>query len=65
MLVDVTPVKALPRQVYLEELRGTKSLSKMALLQRGQRLSIQPVTAAEFRAVLRVASKEVATPAGS
>ncbi len=65
MLVDVTPVQALPRLVSLEELRGTKSLSKMALLQRGQRLSIQPVTGAEFRTVVRVAAKGPVTPAGS
>jgi predicted RNA-binding protein with PUA-like domain len=65
MLVDVTPVQALPRLVSLEELRGTKSLAKMALLQRGQRLSIQPVSASEFRTVLRVAAKGPATPAGS
>lgn len=65
MLVDVTPVEALPRFVSLDELRGTKSLAKMALLQRGQRLSIQPVAAAEFRTVRRIAAKRQATSAGS
>jgi len=65
MLVDVTPVESLPRFVSLDELRATKSLAKMALLQRGQRLSIQPVTAAQFRTVLRIASKSSATLAGS
>ena len=65
MLVDVTPVEALPRFVSLDELRSTKSLAKMALIQRGQRLSIQPVTAAEFRTVQRIAAKRPATSAGS
>ena len=60
ILVDVKPVEALPRFVSLEELRGAKSLSEMPLLQRGQRLSIQPVTAAQFRAVRKMASKKPA-----
>jgi len=65
VLVDVKPVEALSRFVPLEELRATKSLAGMALLQRGQRLSIQPVKAAEFRTVLRLASKRPAASAGS
>ena len=65
VLVDVTPVEALPRFVPLQELRATESLAEMALLQRGQRLSIQPVTGAEFRTIVRLASKRPAASAGS
>ena len=65
VLVDVTPVEALARFVPLEELRATESLAEMALLRRGQRLSIQPVTAAEFRAVLRLAAQGPVASAGS
>ena len=65
ILVDVKPVEVLPRFVPLEELRAAKSLSEMPLLQRGQRLSIQPVTAAQFRAVCRMASKKPAASSGS
>jgi predicted RNA-binding protein with PUA-like domain len=39
-------------------LAGTKGLEKMVLLQRGSRLSIQPVTAAEWRTVLKLAGIE-------
>jgi len=38
----------------LTELRGHKALEKMRLLQRGNRLSITPVTAAEWRAVMKL-----------
>ncbi len=65
LLAEVTPVQALPRFVSLEELRGTKSLAKRVLLQRGQRSTIQPVTAAEFRTEQRIAAKRPATSAGS
>lgn len=36
------------RAVSLDEIRATKGLEKMALLKKGQRLSIQPVTQREF-----------------
>lgn len=65
VLVDVKPVQALARFVPLAELRVTESLAGMALLRRGQRLSVQPVTAAEFDTVLRLAAQEPVAPAGS
>lgn len=49
--VPVEFVEKFPRLVPLEELRAKKALAEMLLLKRGQRLSIQPVTEAEFRAV--------------
>ena len=35
-------------------MRANKKLASMALVQRGQRLSVQPVTPAEWREVLRM-----------
>jgi len=52
--VDVQARRALPRFVTLEELRAKRSLAGMALLRRGNRLSVQPVTRAEWRTVLRL-----------
>lgn len=51
-LVDVQAVKKLKEFVPLDELRAQRSLAKMALLQRGQRLSVQPVTRAEWKRVV-------------
>jgi predicted RNA-binding protein with PUA-like domain len=58
-------LEAPPRPVSIDELRASKSLAKMSLSQRGQRLSVQPVTAAGFRTVLRIAAKRPVTFAGS
>jgi len=43
-MVDVKAVAAFPRLVTLAELKGVKGLEQMALLQKGSRLSVQPVT---------------------
>lgn len=51
-LVDVDFVEKLPRAVSLAELREDPALAKMLVVQKGQRLSVQPVTAAEFERVL-------------
>jgi predicted RNA-binding protein with PUA-like domain len=48
--VDVRFVAAFARLLSLDEIRGTPSLQTMILLQRS-RLSVQPVTAAQWRAV--------------
>jgi predicted RNA-binding protein with PUA-like domain len=45
----------LARAISLAEIRGTKELAEMALLRPGQRLSIQPVSKAEFDRVLKMA----------
>lgn len=44
------------REVSLSELRERKELQKMVLLQKGSRLSIQPVTEKEFRLVSKLGS---------
>jgi predicted RNA-binding protein with PUA-like domain len=50
--VEIEAVFAMPRFLPLDELRADPSLAGMALLQRGQRLSIQPVKPAEWQTVL-------------
>jgi predicted RNA-binding protein with PUA-like domain len=61
-LVDVKLVAIFPREVPLEELRGIEALAGMELLRRGSRLSVQPVTAAEFR-VIEKHARSAAPPA--
>jgi predicted RNA-binding protein with PUA-like domain len=53
--VDVAPEKALARPVTLDEIKRNAKLKEMALL-RLSRLSVQPVTSAEFEEILQVAS---------
>jgi len=48
MMVDIRAVEALSRPLALADLRGVPGLEKMALLQKGSRLSVQPVSAAEW-----------------
>ena len=52
--VDVKAVQKLRRPLPLDELRSIKALSKMPLLQRGQRLSVQPVAEREFDLILEL-----------
>ena len=51
MMVDLRAVEPLRRPVTLAELRATKGLEKMVLLQKGSRLSVQPVTAQEWEII--------------
>ena len=55
--VDVQAVRKLPRPVSLPEIRETKALSKLPLVQRGQRLSVQPVGEKEFALIVRMGEK--------
>ena len=52
--VDLTHVKTFDEVIPLTALKAEKALSKMMVTQRGARLSIQPVTAAEWKAVLKL-----------
>jgi predicted RNA-binding protein with PUA-like domain len=54
-MVDIRAVKALPRLITLEALRKVKGLEKMILLQRGSRLSVQPVRAEEWEIITSLA----------
>lgn len=55
MMVDVEYVEPLEREVTLARMRAEPRLFGMALLQRGQRLSVQPVTPHEWNVVLQLA----------
>ena len=55
LLVDVRATERAPRFVALEALRAEPALAAMGVLRRGNRLSVQPVTAAEWLAVRRLA----------
>src|SRR5215472_9616663 len=49
--VDVTLKETFKHPVLLQELRGSAALKSLQTLRRGNRLSITPVTAAEWRAI--------------
>ncbi|MDE3054430.1 MAG: EVE domain-containing protein [Gemmatimonadota bacterium] len=51
VMVDLQAVERFTHAVALDALRKVKGLEKMALLQRGSRLSVQPVTSGEFALV--------------
>jgi predicted RNA-binding protein with PUA-like domain len=53
--VDVRAKEPLKRPVTLTELREQKGLAHMVLLQKGSRLSVQPVTEAEWKLISRLA----------
>ena len=59
-MVDVRLVEIFPREIPLDELRGVKALAGMELLRRGSRLSVHPVTAAQFRTIQTLASRRPA-----
>jgi predicted RNA-binding protein with PUA-like domain len=56
-VVDIKAEKRFKRPVALDEMRGVAALKDMKLLQRGQRLSVMPVGAAEYRVVVKLGSK--------
>lgn len=52
--VDIRVARALARPVTLEAMKDERALDGMLLLRRGNRLSLFPVTADQFRVVLRM-----------
>lgn len=58
-MVDVAYVQALQNPVTLERMRAEPRLVGMALLKRGQRLSVQPVMPHEWKIVLELAKDPV------
>lgn len=56
-LVEVRYVRAFPRTVSLDELRQTPGLESNPVVRRGNRLSIMPVTPAEWQIVLALAGQ--------
>jgi predicted RNA-binding protein with PUA-like domain len=57
MMVDVEFVEEFARPVTLAEMRAEPRLTAMALLKRGQRLSVQPVMPHEWNIVLELAGR--------
>ncbi len=53
--VDIQLERVFPKPLTLAELKNVKGLEKMMLLQRGSRLSVQPVTPEEFEIVVKLA----------
>ena len=58
MMVDIKAVAPLARPLALGELRDVKGLEKMVLLQKGSRLSVQPVTPEEWDIIYRLGMKK-------
>ena len=56
-MVDIKADQRLPRFVSLNELKANPALADMQVIKRGQRLSIQPVTAEEWAEVLAMAER--------
>ena len=52
MMVDVRYVKTLSRVISLKELKAYPELAELALIRRGNRLSIMPVSAAQWDFIL-------------
>jgi len=55
--VDLGFVKSFGGTVSLETLKHTKGLESMGVIKKGNRLSIQPVTKAEFEIVVKLGQK--------
>jgi predicted RNA-binding protein with PUA-like domain len=55
LAVEVAFVRKFPRVVTLAELKANPALADMLVTKKGSRLSVQPVTAAEFAAVTAMA----------
>ena len=56
-MVDIAFVKTFPHIVPLDVLKKTPGLEKMVVTQKGSRLSIQPVTKAEYDIVVKLGRK--------
>jgi predicted RNA-binding protein with PUA-like domain len=56
-MVDITLESRFSNPIALKELRSTPGLENMMLLKKGMRLSIQPVTAEEFKIVVSMGGK--------
>lgn len=54
-MVDVKAVRPFPRLISLGELREVTALKGMVLLQKGSRLSVQPVTKKEWETICAMA----------
>ena len=62
-MVDIRFVEKFPGVLPLAALKATPGLEKMVVTQKGSRLSVQPVTPAEFEIVLALGRSGAAVPA--
>lgn len=58
VVVDLEPVKPLSEPVTLATIKADPKLSEMALVRQG-RLSVTPVTSAEFRQILKLGKTKI------
>lgn len=56
-MVDVKHVQTFDKVWSLDDLRAIPALKNMAVLQKGSRLSVQPVSSAEWEAIMKKANK--------
>ena len=57
-MVDLQLEQIFDKPLPLEQLRGIPSLTKMELLRKGSRLSVQPVRESEFKTILKLSAKK-------
>ncbi len=53
-MVDIKLIKEFKKQVTLQDIKNNKKLQKMRLIQKGNRLSVMPVTKEEFDKVVKM-----------
>lgn len=53
-MVDIKHVRTFPEAITLEALKKMPGLGKMVLLQKGSRLSVQPVTESEWNTIVKL-----------
>ena len=57
-MVDISFVEAFPAVVPLDELKTTRGLEDMMVVQKGARLSVQPVKKAEYDIVVKLGRRK-------
>jgi len=55
-MVDIKLVKKFKKSVSLQEIKANPKLAKMRLVQRGNRLSVMPVTKDEYEEILKMSN---------
>ena len=55
-MVDIKLVKKFKKPITLEEIKSNPKLGKMRLVQRGNRLSVMPVTKDEYEEILKMSN---------
>jgi predicted RNA-binding protein with PUA-like domain len=58
-MVEVEFVEELPRLISLPELKGAKGLEEMVVTRKGSRLSVQPVSSAEWKTIIKLAHTQL------